>query len=377
MHSTLFNWTDNFLTGLDFVDLQHQELVSLINNLAVLILNNSQISQADFKAAHQALLDYTRYHFKEEITQMKALNLDIRHREYHAKEHQTFIQMIRDMDIGLHTSTQQNSELLTWLTNWLAYHILGTDQSMARQIHLIQQGSTPSRAYEDDQHLATSSSEPLVAVLKILFQTVCKRNRSLHALNEELEQRVQQRTAELKEANLKLHRLAELDELTGLYNRRFAMKILDRLWAEVRHDTQPLSLLLLDLDKFKPVNDCFGHATGDALLREIARHLQEAVRTSDYVCRMGGDEFLILCPGSDREGAAKVAKKILAELRPFQLDNGQICWSGSLSIGIAEASAALSSTTQLLEAADAALYEVKRQGGFSFALDTRHAQPLE
>jgi hemerythrin len=377
MHSTLFNWTDNFLTGLDFVDLQHQELVSLINNLAVLILNGSQISQASFKAAHQALLDYTRYHFKEEIIQMKALNLDIRHREYHAKEHQTFIQMIRDMDLGPHTSTQQNSELLTWLTNWLAYHILGTDQSMARQIHLIQQGSTPSQAYEDDQRLTASSSEPLVAALKTLFQTVCKRNQSLHALNEALEQRVQQRTAELKEANQKLHRLAELDELTGLHNRRFAMNILDQLWAEMWRDAQPLSLLLLDVDKFKPVNDCFGHATGDALLREIARHLQEAVRTSDYVCRMGGDEFLILCPGSDKEGAAKVAKKILAEQRPFQLDNGQICWNGSLSIGIAEASAALSSIEQLLEAADAALYEVKRQGGRSFALDTRHAQPLE
>lgn len=375
--AAIFNWTDDFLTGLDFVDFQHQELVSIINDLGETVLGSPHIDPGSFETTRQMLLDYTRFHFAEEAAQMQSLDLDPRHREYHLGEHQKFIQEIQSLNHEQQGLSPQHPELLSWLTNWLAYHILGVDQGMARQIRLIKQGMTPAQAYEEEQRLVATSSEPLLAALKVLFQTVSERNQSLRTINRELDKRVRQRTAELEEANQKLHRLAVLDELTGLHNRRFAMNILDQLWTEMRRDAKPLSLLLLDVDKFKPVNDCFGHATGDALLREIARHLQASVRTSDYVCRMGGDEFLILCPGSDREGAAKVAKKILAEQRPFQLVNGQICWNGSLSIGIAEASAALSSIGQLLEAADAALYEVKRQGGRSFALDTRHAQPLE
>ncbi|MDH5512560.1 MAG: GGDEF domain-containing protein, partial [Gammaproteobacteria bacterium] len=128
-----------------------------------------------------------------------------------------------------------------------------------------------------------------------------------------------------------------------------------------------LSVLLLDADHFKQVNDRFGHAEGDALLRTLATRLRDAVRRSDIVCRLGGDEFLVICPHSSLPGAADVARKILAAKQPFCTADGVECWDGAISIGIAEATGAMTQPEDLLEAADQALYTAKRQGGARMA----------
>jgi len=91
------------------------------------------------------------------------------------------------------------------------------------------------------------------------------------------------------------------------------------------------------------------------------------VRTSDIVCRLGGDEFLVICPRSPREGAAQVARKILAARAPFCDEDGTECWNGALSIGIAEAGNGMATPENLLRAADEALYVAKRQGGAQLA----------
>lgn len=368
--ATLFHWTNVFETGLDFVDQQHRYLVSIINDLGALVLSGSSIDQATFTHYYQSLLDYTRFHFAEETANMQQLKLDERHLNVHIREHLRFIDELQHIDTSQPISQDQYQDLLSFLTNWLAYHILGIDQSMARQIALIEQGMEPAEAYEEDASLQASTSEPLLAALKVLYQTVLEKNQRLREINKELDQRVRQRTTELEttntkleQANQKLHRQTVVDELTGLYNRRFAVATLQKLWAARRRNGSPLSVLMLDVDKFKPVNDCFGHAAGDALLCQLAAHFKESVRTSDYVCRMGGDEFLIICPDSTLEGATHVARKILATQTPFYLDNGEVCWQGGISIGIADAVPDMAAIDDLLAAADAALYRAKGRGG--------------
>ncbi len=196
-----------------------------------------------------------------------------------------------------------------------------------------------------------------------MLHVVSQRNRELRAANAELEARVLERTEELNRVNQQLELLAVNDDLTGLPNRRFAVTAMRELWQEARSDGSPLAVLMVDADKFKQVNDTWGHAEGDNLLRELAQQLRRAVRTSDIVCRLGGDEFLVICPRSNVQGARLVANKLLAEIKPYRNADGDEYWSGAISIGTAELQDAMQLPEDLLKAADLALYSAKRAGG--------------
>lgn len=159
----------------------------------------------------------------------------------------------------------------------------------------------------------------------------------------------------------RIEQLAHFDALTGLANRSLLDDRLSRLVAASRRNASPLSVLLFDLDGFKGVNDTLGHAAGDALLAEVARRALGCVRDSDTVGRLGGDEFLVLLPDTDREGARSVAQKILeAVARPFDLAAGRV--SVSASVGGSFLPESAGDADGLVQSADRALYESKRLG---------------
>lgn len=362
--TSLFTWNDTFLTHLPSVDRQHERLVGLVNELAELVIAADGINPETYAALRAAVLDYARVHFDDEERLMRKSGVDRRHLELHFDQHRSFLE--EALNLGEHGETvapELAEKLVEYLVRWLDYHILGTDQSMARQMRWIQAGDTPSLAFEKDVQQRVSSTDPLLAAMSGLFFVVSERNRELRALNNELEQLVQERTLELEKANHQLQLLATQDELTGLPNRRFAILCLNQLWLEAQRYGQPLSLLMLDADHFKQVNDTYGHAAGDSLLQELAKRLRDCVRRSDIVCRLGGDEFLVICPQSPAAGAVEVACKILAMKRPFDTPEGDTCWDGGLSIGIATAADTMEQPDDLLRAADEALYDAKRKGG--------------
>lgn len=362
--TSLFIWNESFLTRLPTVDEQHKRLVGLINDLAELVATAEVIRPQEFASVRDAMLDYAKLHFCDEETLMTKAGLDKRHIERHHAEHQSFVTVVLAMDEGGEGTPQERaSGIVEYLVHWLAYHILMVDQGMARQIRAIEDGRSAASAFEDDSRYTQSGTMPLLAALNVLFQTVTERNRELRILNRGLEERVKQRTAELEHANRQLQLQAVHDDLTGLPNRRFAIMTLRQLWAEAQRYGNPLSVLMLDADKFKEVNDRFGHNEGDALLKALAKRLRESVRSSDIVCRLGGDEFLLICPHSSRIEAATVGEKILAVQRPFRTSNGVECWSGALSIGVAEIEPYMVQAEDLLKAADQALYIAKRRGG--------------
>ncbi|HQW81213.1 MAG TPA: GGDEF domain-containing protein [Pseudomonadota bacterium] len=152
------------------------------------------------------------------------------------------------------------------------------------------------------------------------------------------------------------------DGLTGLANRRSAMTRLTTEIAQAQRRRQPLALLALDLDRFKQVNDVYGHAAGDRVLIEFAATLRANLRLGDLGARTGGEEFIAVLPQTDRDAAAIVAERIRAQCAdlPVSSDDGRVI-RFSVSIGVALLDGRDSSAS-LLARADSALYQAKRDG---------------
>lgn len=166
--------------------------------------------------------------------------------------------------------------------------------------------------------------------------------------------------------NVRLHRIVEqqalVDGLTGLANRRECEAVLGRELARSRRQGLPLALVIADLDWFKAVNDAHGHPVGDAVLREFATVLRETARESDLPGRWGGEEFVLLLPGTDAEGAVQLAERVrVAVERRTILAPDARPLSVTASFGVAAFPDA-SDARELVAAADAALYEAKRAG---------------
>ena len=192
----------------------------------------------------------------------------------------------------------------------------------------------------------------------LLQQDLDRRNREVHRFNAEMA--IAHR--ELARANEKLSRMATTDELTGLTNRREALARLDEHWASANRHEEPLACITLDIDHFKSFNDTYGHATGDLVLKETAGVLQAAVRREDKVCRIGGEEFLVLCPMSTEEAAAIAAERLRRAVGGRQIKSGGLELGVRISLGVAERTEDMNGPDDLLKAADDALYAAKKAG---------------
>ena len=358
-----FQWNPCFVTGLSEVDEQHHRLVDVINRFGELVMCEDGASSTALETVFSELADYAQYHFAEEEAMMAAMQMDARYRTQHRQSHEKFLNDVTHLHDSITDNNREAAKsLLQFLTHWLAYHILGTDQFMAAQIAAIKAGVRPEDAYLDDAQTKDPATDTLLKALNGLFDQVSQRNHALEQLNKTLERRVAERTQALTDANQQLEDLANTDALTKLPNRRYAMRIFALEWeAAVRAGT-PLACLMIDADGFKVINDTCGHDAGDTVLRVLAAQLQHAVRTDDLVCRLGGDEFLILCAGTPLKGALRLAESIRSEVAALRVPAGTGEWRGSISIGVAARTDAMTCLEDLMKAADLGLYAAKRQG---------------
>jgi putative two-component system response regulator len=167
---------------------------------------------------------------------------------------------------------------------------------------------------------------------------------------------------QLASMNARLDRLAVTDELTGLYNRRHAMFKLEEHWELSRRTGEPLSVIIADVDYFKRINDTHGHGVGDMMLHRLATLLREQAGNSDTVCRIGGEEFLIILPGHTIEQAHAFAERCRAEIERRASVTRDRAVQATISAGVAARVPAMLQFSELLRAADQALYAAKRAG---------------
>jgi diguanylate cyclase (GGDEF)-like protein len=197
-------------------------------------------------------------------------------------------------------------------------------------------------------------------------------NEELRRLTEALadaNRRLAEANAALELRNRELAALAVTDPLTSLGNRRRFMDRLAEETAEARRYGHPLSVLFLDLDHFKWVNDTYGHPIGDEVLKEVARLVRERARETDVVARIGGEEFAVLLPSTDLGGAGPLAEAIRSRVAE---NDFAVVPSQTVSIGVAQymPEADDEQATRLLAAADKALYEAKTSGRNRIAFAT-------
>ncbi len=199
-----------------------------------------------------------------------------------------------------------------------------------------------------------------------------RENQTLHAKTaEQLEAHVRERTTELhaalgelQGANRRLREYSQRDGLTGAHNRYFLDEALER-GLQVAHDRhEPLSILMVDLDHFKRINDVHGHLAGDSCLCAVAAKLRSCIREADdFVARFGGEEFVVMLPGADGDAAAQRAELLRREIEAMRVTHAEQKLAMTVSIGVATQTGDVPGhARELLQAADRALYRAKGQG---------------
>jgi len=169
----------------------------------------------------------------------------------------------------------------------------------------------------------------------------------------------------LQRERSELQTLAWTDALTGVPNRYFLDEALDRVWRRDLRARRPLAVLMIDIDHFKLLNDRYGHPTGDACLRQVARVLQSAlVRPGDVLARYGGEEFIALIQDADAAGGQVVGERLRAAVEGLRIEHrGSPFGIVTISVGVASATpVGDAAPTSLIQAADRALYEAKCAG---------------
>ncbi|MGE5094048.1 MAG: diguanylate cyclase [Betaproteobacteria bacterium] len=234
------------------------------------------------------------------------------------------------------------------------------------QIELAVNAPGGERMWADVTCRPLADAQGEIVALMGTVQDVTERRRAQDALREsearfreQLARQVAERTAQLTDANRALERAVRQDTLTGLDNRLSANERLRAEFARMKRGAHPCAVVLMDIDRFKSINDRFGHETGDEVLQRFALSLRESLRETDFVARFGGEEFIAILPETTEEGAMQAAEKVRAGI-----EAGRFPGFGSLtvSIGVSCARPGDASEGDAVRRADSALYRAKGEG---------------
>jgi diguanylate cyclase (GGDEF)-like protein len=226
-----------------------------------------------------------------------------------------------------------------------------------------------------------SSESPMVTALCVmgvsgylfsLGHIAFRRTLSLRKLREKLKQNesdlqhandvLRSRLAEIQLLQAQLHEQVNRDSLTGLFNRRYLLETVDRELARCQREGLPLTLMIIDVDHFKAINDKYGHNAGDEVLRQLASVLIDGTRQDDLPCRYGGEEFILLLPGMSTEIALKRGERLRANFEKVLVPSAHGDIRATISVGIASFPDHGATMADLTHCADLALYAVKRNG---------------
>ena len=357
----IFPWNENLLTGISKIDEEHQVIVSLINRLANNLIHEEEFEIED---TFNELAKYANYHFKsEEKIWKKYLNgndLEILHKQ----SHYSFLPKIlkikeKNKD---NSFTQTAEEVLLFLTKWLAFHIVNEDMRLALILQSLNQGKKIDEAVSEANEHENESMKNLVETILSMYDHLSLKTISLIR---EKKARIQAET-ELLETNKKLEELSITDQLTNLYNRRHFDKVFKRELKKAKRNKTFLSLILIDIDFFKKINDTRGHIVGDKVLQEVAICLRNTCkRPSDFVFRVGGEEFIILITDEDYKSIVSLTQILQNNIKNLEIPYEKKNLKDFLTIsGGVACSVPLQEDTvdSIVKIADNRLYKAKENG---------------
>jgi diguanylate cyclase (GGDEF)-like protein len=188
-------------------------------------------------------------------------------------------------------------------------------------------------------------------VQRLKFRELVKEQKYIRVLSKEILKRM--------ELEKKLTEMAHIDSLTGACNRRYFMDIAEHEKRKSHRVGSPLSIILIDIDDFKVINDTYGHAVGDMALKKFMKICKSTLRESDVIGRMGGEEFAILCIDSDKMQTLEIANRLCKNI---EVQTINLKYHFTVSIGVSEIKPEYKSIDKALHLADLVLYEAKREG---------------
>lgn len=360
-----FKWQQNYSTENPLIDAQHFKLIEIINHIQQNMDLNDNTQNILLLDSILKFNKYIKKHFNTEESLMKIYSVDLRHCDVHIEQHRDFeheltnyLNSFKNID-----PRKKIEEMLELASNWINFHILTSDFELMKQINYISsEGYHPSTAFNLIVDQYDLNSYQYIDSLKTTYRLQLKRKIQLEKENANLVQELKTKTNKISGLKKQLNNAMFLDILTGLPNRRYVMEELDKLIYEWNRYDTIFSVLFIDVDQFKTINDKYGHDYGDVLLQWLAFFLKKNTRKNDTVCRLSGDEFIIICPHTDTLSALKIGRHLNKKCTYSPL-NITLYWKPSLSIGVSTINNDNSTSSEILKQADAAMYISKQNGG--------------
>ena len=364
----IFPWDKNFETGIDEIDEQHKVIVTLLNKLA-----NNLTQEEVFKIedTFNQLAQYADYHFKCEEKIWQKYIKDDTLLIAHNKKHSSFLPKV--LKLKEKNKDKEFSEIieeiLLFLIRWLAFHIIDEDKKLALIINSLNNGKNLSEAVYVTDEMMSGSMKNLMNTILTMYD-----NLSLKTINLIKEKKARIKAErKLKKINKKLEELSITDQLTKLYNRRYFDEILGRELNKAKRNKNSLSIILIDIDHFKKLNDTYGHAYGDNVLVSVASCLmQTCKRANDFAFRVGGEEFVILITNEEYDSVLSFIKILQRNIKNLMIENKNSDVNSFLTISgglVSKIPVQNDTIDSIMKEADDRLYKAKEEGRNKIVLE--------
>lgn len=357
----VFPWNKNFETGIDNIDSQHKTLFQLVNKLANSLVHENRIEVAE---VFDELANYATYHFIEEEQVWAEYFQHDSWMASHTATHESFLPDIEKIKLNAVTSSWQDTieNVLQFLIRWLALHILDDDKKMILVLRELNDDIDLNEAKKRAKKQMRGSVGVLIDTVLTMYDELS--SHAIELIREKHRRIIAEK--ELTALNQKLQQLASIDELSGLFNRRHFMSVIQAQIQAAKREQYPLSFISLDLDLFKSLNDSLGHLKGDEAIQSVGDTLSKLSKEhGGCAFRMGGEEFLVVTSNSHHQQSIDLAELIRHSVATITLSNQEKKQSHQLtcSIGV------FCHTPQhdedflfFLSKVDGALYQAKNTG---------------